>query len=191
MNSEHASDFPIPIEKPEIGNQKKEKALTSQKQIEANRLNAQLSTGPKTEQGKAVVARNTLKHGIFAKQILVEGESEKEFKQLEAEFLEHFQPQGLLETLFWERALAAAWRLSRVMRMEAMLIDSAARKSFDREGIIEVLHGYRGDKLSLLSRYEITLEKIFFRALGELRALQFSRRSRSIDILETGIGFVS
>ena len=74
------SDFPIPIEKPEIGNQEK----ASLKQMEANRRNAKLSTGPKTEAGKGVVAKNSLKHGVFSKQILLEGESKKDFENLES-----------------------------------------------------------------------------------------------------------
>ena len=32
--------------------------------------------------------------------------------------------------------------------------------------MIEVLGGYSGDELALLSRYEISLEKILFRAMG-------------------------
>ncbi len=86
--------------------------MTTQKQIEANRQNAQRSTGPREEEGKAIVAMNALKHGIFSKQILLDGESQKDFEDLEMEFLNQFHPQGLLERLFCERALVAAWRLS-------------------------------------------------------------------------------
>jgi len=42
------SDFPIPLVKSEIGKQKKEKKMATQKQVKANRLNAQRSSGPKT-----------------------------------------------------------------------------------------------------------------------------------------------
>src|ERR1044071_6192446 len=40
--------------------------MASIKQIEANRLNSRKSTGPRTDAGKAAVAANPLKHGIFA-----------------------------------------------------------------------------------------------------------------------------
>ncbi len=160
--------------------------MTTQKQIEANRENAKHSTGPKSEEGRKVVAQNALKHGVFSKQILLEGEPQKEFEALRLEFYEQFQPQGLLEQLFCERALAAAWRLSRVTQMESMLINHAARNSFDSNGIIEVLGGYQGDKLSLLSRYEISLEKILFRSLAELHSLQTFRMSHR----KSEIGFV-
>jgi hypothetical protein len=35
--------------------------MTTKKQIKANKQNAQLSTGPLTDQGKAIVAQNALK----------------------------------------------------------------------------------------------------------------------------------
>src|SRR4051794_28705620 len=39
-------------------------AMASQKQIDANRRNAQLSTGPKTFEGKSISRRNSLLHGL-------------------------------------------------------------------------------------------------------------------------------
>ncbi len=160
--------------------------MTTQKQKNANRNNAQQSTGPKTNEGKAIVAQNPLKHGVFSKQILVNGESKKEFESLKIEFYEQFKPQGFLENLFCERALTAAWRLSRVTQMESMLIDYAAKKSYDSTGIIEVLGGYQGDELNLLSRYEISLERILFRSLAELQSLQTTRHVNA----QSEIGFV-
>jgi hypothetical protein len=161
--------------------------MTSHKQIVANQNNALKSTGPRTEQGKAIVTRNALKHGIFSKQIVLEEESKKEFEALKAEFYTQFQPHGLLEQLFWERALTAAWRLSRVVQMESMLMNYVSKRSFLNKGLTEVLCGTQGDELALLSRYEISLEKILFRSLAELRVL---RSARKIDP-ELEIGFVS
>lgn len=162
--------------------------MATQKQIKANRNNAKLSTGPKSGEGKEIVGMNALNHGVFSRQVLIDGESKKDFESLKMEFYNQFQPQGLLEQLFLERALAAAWRLSRVTQMESMLMNYATQKSCS-SGIIEVLGGYSGEELALLSRYEITLEKILFRSLGELRALQNARKSNQPpSTLE--IGFV-
>ena len=143
--------------------------MATQKQIEANRNNAQNSTGPKTEEGRASVSQNALKHGIFSKEILLEDESQSEFEALKMEFNHYFRPKGILEKLLCERALAAAWRLSRITKMESILINYTVKKSYDNNGIMEVLGGYGADRLSLLSRYEISLEKILFRSISELR----------------------
>jgi hypothetical protein len=45
----------------------------SLKQMEANRRNAQKSTGPKTPDGRAVSKMNALKHGILSKEVLARG----------------------------------------------------------------------------------------------------------------------
>jgi len=39
-------------------------------QIEANRRNAQRSTGPKSDEGKDRVRRNALKHGMAARTVM-------------------------------------------------------------------------------------------------------------------------
>ncbi len=70
------------------------------------------------------------------------------------------------------------------MKMESMLITDAAK--YSSKGIIEVLVGYEGDKLNLLSRYEISLERILFRSLAELRLLQAPRQLKDGE----KIGFV-
>lgn len=68
--------------------------MATQKQIIANRQNAKCSIGPKTEDGKAVVAKNALKHGIFSKQIVLEEESKKEFEAQRRIFTHNFTLRG-------------------------------------------------------------------------------------------------
>ena len=53
--------------------------MATEKQINANRQNAQKSTGPKTAEGKAAVSQNAVKHGLFA-QSLIYGENEADYK---------------------------------------------------------------------------------------------------------------
>src|SRR5205823_6322304 len=66
--------------------------MSSIKQIEANRLNAGKSTGPRTTEGKSVVAANALKHGIFARSPALAGENTSAFSDLKDALLLRFQP---------------------------------------------------------------------------------------------------
>jgi hypothetical protein len=51
-------------------------------QITANQQNAQSSTGPQTEQGKAAVSQNALKHGLTAPFDVLDHEDQDEFDAL-------------------------------------------------------------------------------------------------------------
>jgi len=99
---------------------------TTDKQIAANRKNAAKSTGPTTESGKAIAARNSLKHGLLAKEIVIsagEGaESQEQFDALLANLHTQFSPQGALEEMLVEKIAVAYWRLRRTHRFEVGLI---------------------------------------------------------------------
>jgi hypothetical protein len=69
----------------------------SNKQLQANRKNAAKSTGPRTAEGKAIVARNAMTHGLRAEHVLIEGESEEEFEQFREAMVACYKPVGVLE----------------------------------------------------------------------------------------------
>ena len=54
--------------------------MATQSQIEANRRNAQKSTGPRSEEGKQTSARNATKFGLFSRHVLLPGDDEAEFE---------------------------------------------------------------------------------------------------------------
>ena len=74
--------------------------MATQKQINANRRNAQKSTGPRTPEGKARVRFNALKHGMLAKSIILPGkenfESREEFDFLLQSLFDDLQPLSLI-----------------------------------------------------------------------------------------------
>ena len=51
-------------------------------QLEANRKNAEKSTGPRTAEGKEIVSRNALKHGLFSRYLLLDDEDPAEYQAL-------------------------------------------------------------------------------------------------------------
>jgi len=101
------------------------------KQIAANRRNAAKSTGPITPAGKAIAARNSLKHGLLAKEVVIDAgegaESRDEFDAMLLDLKDHFDPQGPLEEILVEKIAVAYWRLRRAHRYEVGLI----RKKLD------------------------------------------------------------
>jgi hypothetical protein len=88
----------------------------SEKQLEANRINAQRSTGPRTREGKLRSRRNAVKHGLTAEVVSVEGEDAEELAAEEAEWLEELAPRGRLGRRFAQRAFRAYVRLDRAER---------------------------------------------------------------------------
>jgi len=53
--------------------------MTTQARINANRLNAQKSTGPKTAKGKAAASQNALKHGLSASHDAIITETQEDY----------------------------------------------------------------------------------------------------------------
>ena len=60
--------------------------MSSLRQIEANRRNAQKSTGPTSVTGKAVSSMNALKTGIHAKSLVLPSEKLADLEQLIDEY---------------------------------------------------------------------------------------------------------
>lgn len=135
---------------------------TSLKQVEANKQNAQASTGPKTEEGKAVSKYNALKHGLLSKEVLFDGEDERELIELGKKLRSELAPDTEFELLLADRIVANFWRLKRAMTKEQASVYN------DLAGIIEL-------EADVFFRYETMLEKSIYKALHELQRLQASR----------------
>jgi len=96
--------------------------MSTQEQINANRQNAQKSTGPKTDEGKAAVSQNAVKHGLFAESV-IEGENEADYEAFHDEMLAELAPVGSVESMLAERVISLWWRLRRAERMQNQVID--------------------------------------------------------------------
>jgi len=96
--------------------------MSTQKQINANRQNAQKSTGPKTDQGKAAVSQNAVKHGLFAESV-IKGENEADYEAFFTKMYAELAPVGVVEAVLAERAVSLVWRLKRAERIQNQAID--------------------------------------------------------------------
>lgn len=108
--------------------------MSTEKQIIANKQNAQLATGPKTANGKAIIAANAIKHGIFTKDLLIStalgNENEIEYIELLENLLDCLAPQDQMESLLVEKIAIDFWRLRRVIRFEAGCIGKCLNAIF-------------------------------------------------------------
>jgi len=98
--------------------------MASEKQVEANRANAQKSTGPKTAEGRARSRANAWKHGLTADTLVITGEEPEEFDELRAALMNSYDPQSPWECELVERLVGIFWRLRRVPFYEAAIIDA-------------------------------------------------------------------
>ena len=97
--------------------------MSTKKQIEANQRNALVSTGPVSPEGKAIVLQNAVKHGIFARDLIITSgdgkEDEQEYNELLDGLIVSLTPSGQIECLLVEKIAADYWRLRRVLRFES------------------------------------------------------------------------
>lgn len=113
--------------------------MTTEKQTKANQQNALESTGPKTPEGKAMVSRNAIRHGIFAREAVIQTgdgrESGDEYAELLAGLREDLKPQGQMEQLVVEKIAVNYWRLRRLVRYETgevrEMLDEFMTKAID------------------------------------------------------------
>jgi hypothetical protein len=96
--------------------------MSTQAQIKANQQNSQKSTGPKTDEGKAAVSQNAVKHGLFAESV-IKGENEADFEAFHDKMLDELVPVGTVEILMAERIVGLWWRLRRAERMQNQAIE--------------------------------------------------------------------
>ena len=114
--------------------------MTTEKQHKANRENALVSTGPVTPEGKALVSQNAVKHGIFAKDLVIttgDGkEDAQEYRELLDGLILSLKPSGQMECLLVEKIAVDYWRLRRVLRFESgsirKILDMAISDYYDK-----------------------------------------------------------
>lgn len=139
--------------------------MTTEKQIEANKENSKLG-GVKTEQGKAISKYNALKHGLLAKEILMNDENEEELLNLEKKLRSELGPATEIELILVDRIASNIWRLKRALSMEKSEVFS----EFSLNGKLSLQ--YDGERLL---RYETMLERAIYKALHELERIQAKR----------------
>jgi hypothetical protein len=153
--------------------------MATDKQFEANRLNAQKSTGPKTPEGRAAVRLNGVTHGLTAETIVLKGESEADFTNLLTSLEAEHDPVSPTEEALVVQLAMATWRLRRLYHQEAGFYTcqlqslEGMRKNLNLDDAGRMGHAaaWSESTLNMFNRQEARLERTFYRALHELQRL--------------------
>jgi hypothetical protein len=100
--------------------------VTSLKQIEANRRNAQRSTGPTTLEGKERSRTNALRHGLTAETVIGVLESAEDYTAFERAIMTEYDPQSVIAGELVSRLASLLWRLRRATAIETGLFEMEA-----------------------------------------------------------------
>ncbi len=142
--------------------------MSTQEQTNANRQNAQSSTGPKTPEGKAISSQNALKNGFFAKNDVISGEDPAAYEAHRADVYAEYAPMTTTESVLTQRIASLSWRLMRADRLQTTTINTlvaAQQKAthqpdlpkFNIAGMIEALRMKDADPDYPLTDAEIIL----------------------------------
>lgn len=104
-------------------------STVSEARLAANRANAQLSTGPCTEKGKAISSMNAVKTGLTGRTVLLPSDDAEAYRQHLAAYEKEFRPVGLRERELVQSLADIQWRLQRIPGLE-MAIYARGREEF-------------------------------------------------------------
>jgi hypothetical protein len=173
--------------------------MASEAQILANRRNAEKSTGPRTEEGKAASSLNAVKHGLSARQDVISTEDHGEFDLHREQMLDELGAVGPVETMLAERIVSLSWRLKRAERMQNEALDcllledgsGSAGESGELGSFVQTADSGDGGPalgrvvvkdfakervLERLMMYERRIEMSLFRTMNELHTMKVCRR---------------
>ncbi|HSU58550.1 MAG TPA: hypothetical protein VLI55_04495 [Bryobacteraceae bacterium] len=161
----------------------------SEAQVAANRANAQLSTGPSSNEGKATSCLNAVKTGLTGRTVLLHTDDAAEYQHYLAAYEKEFSPVGQRECDLVQSIADTCWRLRRIPGLElAIYAQGRARfadefKDYDaalQPGLIELSTFMAYEKqLRNLQLQEARLSRRREKEIAELRELQQARKAET------------
>ena len=145
--------------------------MATDKQIAANRANAQLSTGPSSDAGREAVSQNRTTHGLTGEFDPQTDAEIVEYKDLFDKFTNDFDPRTYTEFEFIAKMVEALIRSNRAVRLQDACVDTLAVDPDDPQA--------RKD-LELYLRYQASHDRAFQRYTAELRKFHTERKKAQI-----------
>src|ERR1035441_7441650 len=108
--------------------------MSTLRQIEANRRNAQKSTGPTSVTGKAASSMNALKTGIHAKSLVLPSEKLADLELLIDEYYQHHHPTTPEARALVDDLIYCEWLQRRLRAAETQLWAFDHKDTFEPDG---------------------------------------------------------
>jgi hypothetical protein len=168
-------------------------ATVSEAQLAANRENAQKSSGPTSDEGKAKIRLNALKTGLTGRTVCLPTDDAALYQSLILSYEKLFQPVGPEESGLVQSIADIRWRLDRIPGLHMALLNKAR---------VELIHQFpqlATDRFDVLDIQAILMYEKQFRNLelqesrlarrrdketAELRRLQQERKANEAGALE-------
>lgn len=138
---------------------KGKKQMTPQA-IEANRANAQKSTGPKTDEGKSKVRFNAGKHYAYACDPLLPGDSAEDYDRYKNSIAEALEFRNALEFTFIDALVAELWGWQKLISYERNIYNFTPDQGF----LLDEL-----TKLTLLKQRKMGLIRSILKEIRQTR----------------------
>ncbi len=144
--------------------------MSTDAQIAANKINAQHSTGPRSEDGKAASSQNHLRFGFTARFAVMHWEKQADFDALSKKLNDQHQPGTEFEADLVQKMAQHYWLAQRALLLQEMCFDLDYPRCHERQE----------KQLALYLRYQTTHERAFERYSNELRKLR--NETRKVEI---------
>ena len=150
--------------------------MATSAQILANQANAQHSTGPKTDAGKAKASRNNIRHGLCLGILVLSEEDTAYQRGFEAKMRLEIKPAGAIEETVFAQLIDAHMRLRKIQHWIGMLTFQHA----DDPLVVDAAAA----ELNQLTRYRAAAEMQFYSSVNTLMELQTTRLYRDLHIVK-------
>ncbi|HLH16909.1 MAG TPA: hypothetical protein VKX45_06795 [Bryobacteraceae bacterium] len=169
--------------------------MASEKQIAANRRNAQKSTGPRTQAGKEYSRMNAFRSGLYSENLVIRGEYPDELEMLTEDYHQEFQPATPRERDLVDAIVRNEWISRRMAFVEVQLwghyhkVTAATplrnpKDELDRKFPLGQAFLALSKPLERLQRRINSLERSTREALRELAELRAQREAQPEDQAE-------
>ena len=161
--------------------------MISDKQLAANRSNALLSTGARTEEGRKRSRMNALRHGITGQVTTMTDDDRAAHDTFSKALIDNLAPEGAMETQLAQRIATDSWRLNRASAIEDNLFalgqfqhgGDACPDVPQLDAALTSAHVFtlESKELQLLTLYEQRLNRAVQKNLALLQSLQAARKA--------------